>query len=532
ARPIRWLVAIYGDKRIDLHIENIKSANYTFGHRFLSLGPVGISNVNDYFRMLEDSFVILDQQKRKTMIWEQVQEAARKAGGKPMGNEELLEEINFLVEYPTAFYGQFSSSYLDVPPEVLTTSMIEHQRYFPVYDEEGKLLPGFIGVRNGTGFSLDVVKAGNERVLRARLEDALFFWKEDIKKPLAEMVAGLKDVLFHERLGTIMDKVERLQKLAVYIGRENNISDEKSLMRAAYLCKADLLSSMVYEFPELQGIMGRYYALQSKEDQEVSDAILEHYLPRFAGDSLPATPTGKVLSLAEKMDNLVGCFCIGIKPSSSQDPYALRRQAMGIVNILLDSGISMDLVAVLGQAYDNFAPIKPDISRDDTVNEVLEFIRQRLRGVLLDKGYSYDVVDAVLFLPGSDLNDILLRVSCLQEFKDAESFESFMVVYNRSNNLSKKWENDMVDYGVLVDDSEKELYQSLTQIHEKTDKALQLKDYRQALNLLAGLRPQLDKFFAAVMVMVNDEKLKNSRLGILKQIANICNEIADFSKIV
>lgn len=532
ARPIRWLVAIYGDKKVDLHIENIKSTNYTYGHRFLSLGPVGIFNVDSYFKALENSYVILDQQLRKEMIWKQILNVASEAGGKPMENEKLLEEITYLVEYPTAFYGQFSPSYLDVPPEVLTTSMIEHQRYYPVFDSAGKLLPGFIGVRNGTDFSLDTVRAGNERVLKARLEDALFFWTEDTKKGLNEMAGGLKNVLFHERLGSIMDKVERLQKLSTFIGNENDLSNEVFLQRAAYLCKADLLSNMVYEFPELQGIMGRYYAQKGGEAEEVSEAIWEHYLPRFAGDILPLTATGMVLSLAEKLDNLTGCFCIGIKPSGSQDPYALRRQAIGIVNIILNSGQRLDLQAMLASAYDGFSLIKPDITKEQTVMEVMDFIRQRMRGVLLEQGISYDVLDAVLTMPISDLNDIMVRVKSIQGFKQAEEFADFMVVFNRSYNLSKKWEKEGIDLDFLIDDSEKELYNNLVRVEAEVQKACEAQEYLQAMKNLAGLRPSLDSFFVTVMVMVEEEEIRAARLGLLKSIASLCQLIADFSKIV
>lgn len=532
ARPIRWLVALFGDKKIDLHIENIKSVNYTYGHRFLSLGPVGLADVNSYFKALAKNYVVLDQQARKDMIWSQVVKVAAEAGGQAMENEDLLEEITYLVEYPTAFYGHFSPSYLDVPPEVLTTSMIEHQRYFPVFDANGKLMPGFIGVRNGTDFSLDTVRAGNERVLKARLEDALFFWNEDTKKSLSDMVDGLKNVLFHERLGSIMDKVERLQKLAVDIGSENNLSNEAALQRAAYLCKADLLSNMVYEFPELQGIMGRYYAQKSGEEMEVSEAIWEHYLPRFAGDILPATGAGTALSLAEKLDNLVGCFCIGIKPTGSQDPYALRRQAIGLVNIIMDSGLRIDLKAVLAAAYDGFIAIKPDIPKEQTIMEVMDFIRQRMRGVLLEQGLSYDVADAVLTQPNSDLNDIMARVKSVQEFKQAPKFADFMVVFNRSFNLSKKWDKEAINLNFLLEDSEKELYNNFVQVRDAVQRACQSQDYTEAMLKLADLRTPLDEFFAAVMVMVDEEDIKAARLGLLKGIANLCQLIADFSKIV
>ncbi len=410
--------------------------------------------------------------------------------------------------------------------------MIEHQRYFPVFNNQGQLMPGFIGVRNGTDYNLDIVRAGNQRVLKARLEDALFFWNEDTRRPLVDMVTGLKEVLFHERLGSIMDKVERLQTLAVSIGEACNLSDAATLKRAALLCKADLVSSMVYEFPELQGIMGRYYAIKSGEKPEVSQAVFEHYLPRSAGDTLPATESGKVLSLAEKIDNLVGCFAIGIKPSGSQDPYALRRQAMGIVHIILDSGLGLDLAKLAGKAYDNFAAIETDSDRKNTISEVLEFIVQRMRGVLLERGYSYDLIDAALAVPSNDITDISNRIEALQDLRQSEIFEDFMVVYNRCHNLTKKWADDSINVKVLVDESEINLNRSFNLIKYDVYRDINTRNYLGACKMLAGLRPEVDDFFNAVMVMVDDVELKAARLGLLKAIANLYNLIADFSKIV
>ncbi len=532
ARPIRWLLALLGSEKIDIQVENIKSNSETYGHRFLSSGALPVKDATHYFQVLRENYVILDQEERKALIRKQVLDVAAAAGGRPMENGDLLEEITYLLEYPTAFYGQFSPSYLEVPPEVLTTSMIEHQRYFPVFDNQRQLMPGFIGVRNGTYYSLDVVRAGNERVLKARLEDALFFWNEDTRRPLVDMAAGLTEVLFHERLGSIMDKVERLQTLAVAIGEACSLSDADTLKRAAMLCKADLVSSMVYEFPELQGIMGRYYAIKSGEQSEVSQAIFEHYLPRSAGDILPASESGKVLSLAEKLDNLAGCFAIGLKPSGSQDPYALRRQAMGIVHIILDSGLSLDLAALAVKAYDNFATIKTDSSREETVSEVLDFIMQRMRGVLLERGYSYDLIDATLAVPSNDINDIATRIKALQDLRQSEIFEDFMVVYNRCNNLTKKWHDDSINVEVLMDESEINLNRSFNLIKYDVYRNINARDYLGACKMLAGLRPEVDTFFNAVMVMVDDVELKAARLGLLKAIANLCNFIADFSKIV
>lgn len=533
ARPIRWLLCLLGSEVVPVTIENINSGRVTYGHRFLSQGTLEVKDTADYFAQLDSSYVVLDQRRRSEMIWQQVQEVAAQVGGTPMENAALLEEVNFLVEYPTAFFGAFSPAYLDVPPEVLTTSMIEHQRYFPVFDKQGQLLPGFIGVRNGTDFDLETVIAGNQRVLKARLEDALFFWREDTKKPLEDFVPGLKNVMFHERLGSVLDKVGRLKALAEFCGSEANLSSAPKLERAAYLCKADLLSSMVYEFPELQGVMGRYYAVVSKEENEVADAILEHYLPRFAGDRIPASETGMMVSLAEKIDNLVAFFALNIKPTGSQDPYALRRQAIGVVNIIVEAGLKLDLPRLIKQAYQGFEAVKLENSCEQTKAELMDFIIQRMRGVLLEKGCSYDVIDTVLAVPNPDLHDIWARVNIIQTAKGGSYFNNLMVVFNRANNLARKADPTVaVDYGSLIDDSEKVLHQELQQVSADFQSALEKGRYEHAMQLIAELRPAVDGFFEAVMVMVDDDKLRQARLGLLGQIAIMCQQVGDFTKIV
>lgn len=533
ARPIRWLLCLLDEDVVPVTIENINSDRFTYGHRFLSQGALEVKDVKDYFSKLEANYVILDQERRAQMIWQQVELVAQAAGGSSMANAKLLEEVNFLVEYPTAFFGGFSSAYLDVPPEVLTTSMIEHQRYFPVFDNEGKLLPGFIGVRNGTDFDLETVVAGNQRVLKARLEDALFFWREDTKKPVEDFVPGLKNVMFHERLGSILDKVSRLQALAVFCGAEANLSRADYLQRAAYLCKADLLSSMVYEFPELQGVMGRYYALLSEEETEVADAILEHYLPRFAGDRIPASETGLAVSLAEKIDNLTAFFALNIKPTGSQDPYALRRQAIGLVNIIIEAGLRLDLARLIEQAYQGLVNFKLEQSCEQTTRELLGFIMQRMRGFLLEKGYSYDVIDTVLAVPNADLNDIWMRVNAVQASKGEAFFNDLLVVFNRAHNLSRKANKEILaDYQRLIDDSEIALHQELHRVSGEFAAALRQGQYLSALRLVSGLRPAVDRFFEAVMVMVDDNKLRQARLGLLGEIASMCQQVGDFTKIV
>lgn len=532
ARPIRWILALYGEQVPPFSIENIDSSNYTYGHRFLSNGALEVKDTAEYFTILANNYVILDQDKRSAMIKEQVASVAAKAGGVPMENLDLLEEVTYLVEYPTAFYGEFSPSYLQVPVEVLTTSMIEHQRYFPVFDAQGKLLNGFIGIRNGTDASIELVQAGNERVLKARLEDALFFWDEDTKTPLARLGEKLADVLFHEKLGSIADKVKRLEKLTLFIGAEYKLSDEEKLRAAVNLCKADLVSNMVYEFPELQGIMGRYYALKGGEDEEVANAIFEHYLPRFAGDALPQTNTGIVLSLAEKLDNIVGSFAIGIKPTGSHDPYALRRQAIGLVNIILGAKLELNLPDILHYAYHALPADNLTNDSNNTVSEVYDFILQRLKGLLLERGLSHDVIDAVLAIPNNNINEIVAKIGFLQDFKASNYFEDFMVVFNRANNLSKKWSSVLIEEKHLIDVSEIKLYKAFISEKNKVVNLFATGEYEAGLVLLANLRTNIDEFFDSVMVMVEDENLKAARLSLLKAIANLCLQVADFNKII
>lgn len=529
ARPIRWLVALFDDQVIPIEIENLTSGRTTWGHRFLATEPLTIADPQDYMRQMESHYVVLNQQVRREMIWKQVLEAAAQAGGVPMENPDLLEEINYLVEYPTAFTGRFSESYLQVPPEVLTTTMIANQRYFPVYDESGHLMPAFVAVRNGGQDHLHNVQAGNERVLRARLEDALFFWNEDNKKPLEAFNQGLPQVLFQERLGSLERKVQRVEAIALNLCQDTGLGKPELVKRAAQLSKSDLLSSMVYEFPELQGIMGRYYAQNSGEDPQVAQAIFEHYLPRFAGDQLPQSDVGIVLSLAEKIHNLMGCFCIGIKPTGSQDPYALCRQALGLVHIIMEHQLNIDLQRVFGEAYRQFSEVQPDVDEETAVQELLDFVLQRMKGVLAEQKFSYDVIDSVMAKTTGYLQDIYTRAQVVQELKKSPQFEDLMVVFNRSHNLSKKWEQTTVQTGVLEDDSEKELYQQLAAVRSRLTDPI---DYQELIKDLTGLRPYLDRFFEAVMVMVENEKLKENRLSLLRSIAVLCQQVADFSKIV
>jgi len=551
ARPIRWIVALYGADLVDFHFAGLSAGRITYGHRFLAKGPLTLAEPRDYFARMRDGWVMLDPVGRRAETWRQVQSLAASAGGFVEENEDLLNEVTNLVEYPTALMGGFSPDYLRLPKEVLVTAMREHQRYFPVVNKDGGLLPRFIAVKNGAADHLDIVRAGNERVLRARLSDANFFYQEDRKTPLAEKVPALKKIVFQESLGTVYDKVVRVSQLAEYLAGILGASaaEKKQVLRAAYLAKADLVTSMVYEFPELQGIMGKEYALQSGEQPSVAEAIIEHYRPRFAGDALPLTLPGRILSMADKMDNIAGCFAIGIQPSGSQDPYALRRQALGVCHILLAGEIEISLWELIARAYKGFAgKVTLKLDQDTVRQEVAEFFRLRLRGIFGDCDFSYDTIDAVLAAGCDNPNDALLRAGALAEFRRETTFTALHTAFVRANNLSKNLKTDLLDrrsnirtgaveflpiYAeILSDPAEKELDRALAAVRKKAPALLGKKEYRALLTEIAALQSPLETFFNAVLVMAEDEKVRSNRLALLKNLVLLVNNVADLSKIV
>lgn len=535
ARPIRWITALYGSKVVDFQYAALSSGRTTLGHRFLAKEPLAVANPKDYFDKMRSSYVMVNPSERKAEIWRQVQETAASVGGRVEENEDLLAEVNNLVEYPTALAGEFSPDYLRLPKEVLVTPMREHQRYFPVVDREGKLLNKFIAVKNGAADHMDTIRAGNEKVLRARLSDADFFYTEDLKTPLAEKVPALKKIIFQESLGTVYDKVVRISSLVEYLAGVAGLpaEDKKRALRASYLAKADLVTSMVYEFPELQGIMGREYALKSGENPVVARAISESYLPRFAGDELPATGPGKLLSIADKIDNITGCFAIGIQPSGSQDPYALRRQALGVSNILLEGEIELSLKELIACAYRGYeGKVALKFDQPEVADQVSAFFQQRLRGILIENGFSYDTVDAVLSAGCDNFVDALLRARALAEFRRENSFTQLLTAYIRANNLSRSTEARAVDPGALTEPAEKELYDILAGVQAKAPGLIEKKDFRALMSGIAALQAPLDAFFNAVLVMADDKKVRANRLALLKSLVLLVNIVADLSKIV
>ncbi|MDD4601334.1 MAG: glycine--tRNA ligase subunit beta, partial [Negativicutes bacterium] len=452
-------------------------------------------------------------------------------GGTATIDEDLLEEVVYLVEYPTALYGRFEKEYLDLPPEAVVTPMREHQRYFPVVDNEGKLLPVFITVRNGGSDYIDIVRHGNERVLKARLSDARFFFEEDKKVALADRVERLKTIVFQEGLGTLYDKTERIEKLAVFIAKEISLNEHviSDTSRAAKLAKADLVTAMVNEFTELQGIMGREYALLNGENVSVAKAIYEHYLPRFAGDLLPEEPIGRAISIADKVDNIVATFSRGLIPTGSQDPYALRRQALGIVHILIAAQYNFSLSKLVSQAM-NLLGI--NAGQEQLLGEIQDFFRLRIKNVLSDEGIRYDVIDAVMASGTDDVYDTVLRARAVAETCGTDAMHKAVLAFTRVANLAKNAPLQVVNPETFSQEAERELYQAYFCTENTVKELLIKKDYNGILKKLSELAEPINHFFDAVMVMDKDEVVRNNRLALLKSITDTATVVADLSKLV
>ena len=532
-RPIRWLVAMLDDKIIPIEITGVKSGRNTIGHRFLSKGEVEIASAGDYAKVLREHFVLVDQDERRDMIRQQVEELAQKEGGIAEIDEDLLEEVVYLVEYPTALCGHFDDKFLTLPKEAVITPMREHQRYFPVLTADGKLLAKFITVRNGNSEGLDIVAHGNERVLRARLSDAEFFFNEDRKIKLEERLEKLKTVVFQEGLGNIYDKSVRLADIAMTLKKTLNVKvDEDVLQRTALLSKTDLVTGMVCEFTELQGVMGREYALLDGEKPEVAQGIFEHYLPRFAGDELPATDIGRLVGIADKLDNIAATFSRGLIPTGSQDPYALRRQAIGIINILVDGNYHLPLlktiIAVLGMLN------VPVAKNGELLAQLQEFFMQRVKNMMGDQGIRYDVIDAVLNEKANDdIVDLFVRAKALAEYVETPEAAESIQAFTRVANLCKKAEGEtIIKESLFVEPAEKELYEVVCRLQKETIPALVGYNYAEVLKLMNEVSAPVNKFFDTVMVMDKDENVKNNRLALLVQVKETASMVGDLSAIV
>ena len=527
-RPVRWLVALLDEEVIPVEFATVKSGNVTRGHRFLGADEITIKNAASYVDTLKENFVMVDQDARRELISKQLHDIAASKNASIVWDDDLLEEINYLVEWPTALCGGFEESYLALPDAAIITPMKDHQRYFPLVDQDGKLLPMFLTVRNGSDHSIEVVQAGNERVLRARLDDAKFFFNEDRKKPLIDRQDGLTKIVFQEGLGNLADKTERLLTLGRVFSEECELHEDARVVleRATELAKTDLTTGMVTEFTELQGVMGKEYALLDGESPEVAEAIFEQYLPRFAGDVLPQTEAGKVLSIIDKIDNIVATFSRGLIPTGSQDPYALRRQTIGILNILLNSEWNISLRPIIVESM-NFLNVPTD-KQDELLGQVEEFITLRLKNIFLDREVPHHVIDLLLSNNELSVADAEGLVKALLANRIDENVE-LVQAFTRMYNLVKDVTYTSVDESLLKEEAERALYEMATKASEASIDAWDKNDYDAVVAVPATLVPAINTFFEDVMVMDKDEAIKANRLQLVRLAYSVMAIIGDIS---
>lgn len=529
-RPIRWIVALYGQDIIQISVAGVQASNQTYGHRFLG-GNTQLMEPADYEDKLASQYVIASYEKRRAAIQEQISQLSSENSWLIPTDNDLLEEVTNLVEYPTVFFGAFNESFLELPEEVLVTSMKEHQRYFSVKSTEGKLLPYFVGVRNGNQHKLEIVRKGNEKVLSARLSDADFFFDEDKKLSIDVSLKKLENIIYHEKLGTLSQKVNRIEKTADLLSSLLALSNDQrsSIRRASQICKFDLVTNMVGEFPELQGVMGEKYAIIHGETTEIAQAIREHYQPVHVDDSVPPTTIGAVVSIADKLDSIVSSFSIGLIPTGSQDPYALRRQATGIVKILLDKEweIPMDILlkqAILISGNDQQA------DQEELYLQLVKFFEQRFHYLLEEKNIRYDIIEAVLNGDWKSAPDIIKRAEILNGNKEKAEFKEVIESLARVLNIAGKSEQDRdVDPTLFENDVEKQLFEQWQSVKSSFD-SNQSADER--FKALSSLQPIISDYFDHTMVMAKDERLKVNRLSQMKQLAKLIGSFAAMNKII
>lgn len=537
-RPIRWILALYGKEIIKFNIDGLDSENITYGHRLLAPQIIKISSTQEYFKKLEKSHVIIDPKIRENIIKTDIKQIIKEIGGKKIINEKLLKEIIYLVEYPNAILGKYDKKYLELPKDVLTVVMEKHQKYFPVFKNKDELLPLFIVIINNSKKHASKIKEGNENVLTARLEDAKFFYQEDQKIPLEKNVDKLKSVIFQEKLGSIFDKIKRLELLCNYIADGLRVEQKvkKDLLRSAYLCKADLVTEMVKEFPELQGIMGKEYAILSGERKEVAEAIFEHYLPRFSGDNLPLTKCGMILGIADKVDTIIGCFVMGLTPTGSQDPYGLRRQSRGKIAIILKNNLEISLKDIIQKSlslYKESVSVELKIDENKIVSQILSFLKQRVKNIFLEDGIRYDIIDAVLAVDrDGDAVDIKNRINAIEELYNQPIFRKILSSSNRVLNLSKNNEETEIDQSLLKEKAELNLYHKYEIVFPQIKEFIFRKEYKKVFKLLGDLCEPVDEFFDQVLVMDKDNNIRKNRIALIKKIGILFNQVADLSKIV
>ena len=529
ARPIHWIVALFDGTVVPFSFGTIESGKISRGHRFMANTTFPVSDFAGYLVECERHFVIPDPEKRKEIIRRETHRVAVAAGGHLLPDEDLLEQVTYLVEYPSAVHGTFSAEFLKVPKEVLITSMRSHQRYFSIVDASGGLLPGFITINNTLTEDPSVVVKGNERVLRARLSDARFFFEEDQKVRLDDRVESLKKVVYQQKLGTSFEKMERFKSLAEGLAGQLNPAVTPQTSRASWLCKADLVSAMVCEFPEVQGIMGREYALLEGETADVANAIAEHYLPTQGGGELPASDVGAFVSIADKLDTICGCFGVGLIPTGAADPYALRRATIGIIAIILDKGYRLSLRRLIDSSL-TLLTAKLNRPKEQVEGDVLEFFRARFIN-LMGSSYATDAVDAAIAAGFDDLIDVKARIAALTEFKTHPDFEPLTVAFKRVGNIINEGVDAPVDPSFFQDDAEGDLHEAVRSVKNSVEILVSSGEWLDALTVIATLRGPVDRFFDNVMVMSDDPQVRLNRLALLTTIARLFSKIADFSRI-
>ncbi|MBT2695025.1 glycine--tRNA ligase subunit beta [Bacillus sp. ISL-55] len=532
-RPIKWLVAMFGNDIIPFEIAGVQTGNITRGHRFLGESEIQLTHPQEYEEALLGQYVVADAQKRKDAITSQLEKIEEENGWVVPVDEDLLEEVNNLVEYPTALYGRFEEEFLEIPSEVLITSMKEHQRYFPVKSSSGELLPHFITVRNGDHLHIEKVARGNEKVLRARLADAAFFYKEDQKTTIDAALEKLTNVVYHEDIGTIAEKSERVRKLVGLVAERLEFAPDviKFADRAAQISKFDLVSQMVYEFPELQGIMGEKYALQKGESPEVAVAINEHYMPRNADDSIPGSPAGALVAIADKLDTIVAFFSLGIIPSGSQDPYALRRQATGIVQTLIEKKWNISLENLVGLSLNLVSEAGITKRTDEEVyHDLIQFFKLRVKHLLQERGIRYDLIDAVLGGEIGIVSGLVEKAEALQAASSEEGFKESMEALSRVLNIaSKKDVQGDIDPERFENEYEQSLYEKYLDLGRKAEDGMDAASYYQ---LLVDIKPEINDYFEHTMVMSDQQDVRENRLNQMAALAALIMKLAKVNDIV
>lgn len=529
-RPIHWLLALFGEEIIPLTVAGISSSNFTIGHRFMGYKKIEVSSFYDYKKKLSDNFVVIDIDERINLILQEARKIAKEINGVIDEDMDLIETVANLCEYPCPLLGSFDERFLDLPQEILITTMKKHQKYIPIFNDKKELLPHFIIISNIKVENPKTIIDGNSKVIRARFSDAEYYFEKDKKISLASRVESLKNVMFQEKLGTYYEKTERLIELCDFLTSMIDVTLKEKAKRAAFLSKADLVTGMVYEFPALQGIIGGELAKLQKEDHDVAKAIYEHYLPQSPDDPIPSNSVGRILSIADKIDSLTGFFGLGIMPKGASDPYGLRRMAIGIIRLITEMDINVDYTQIIRFAYENLKN-KLTKSYDEILRSLTDFIENRFYYQMQNSGYRVDIIDSVISTHPVDLSNAKKIIEVMDKESQSELFNDLILGFKRVANITKGMENDNFDISLFKEESEKKLYNSYLNAKELISKIIENRLFNEIPIVLANLKPIIDDYFESVLVMDKDEQIKNNRLAFLVALRKIFSKLMDFTKI-